>query len=118
MDFALHARIYDRLMEIVGLDETFYYVDQILGSVTYRIFLYRLASYTQWTYNKYAIESRGITFALDENGDPWYLASWPFEKFFNYHEVTTDINTLAEALVSNGLLSREVYERAKKESKK
>lgn len=86
MDFAVHQDMFDQLMNLVDEDESFYYVDQILNSITYRIFLYRLASYSQWQKCDYAMEARGITFELDDTGNFVSLVSWPFEKFFNLHE--------------------------------
>ena len=72
-------------MYLVESDEAFFYVDQILSNNTYRIFNYRLASYTQWLHDG-ALECRGITFMLDDEGNAAALVSWPFEKFFNLHE--------------------------------
>lgn len=76
------------LMQLCESHESFFYSDQVLGSNTYRIFNYRLASYTQWL-EPFALECRGITFLVDESGDhsiALALVSWPFEKFFNLHE--------------------------------
>jgi RNA ligase len=100
-------KIYDDLMKLVEAGESFYYVDQVLditddgypvstsvlAQVTYRIFLYRLASYQQWLHPS-ALHARGITYELDANGEPFALVSWPFEKFFNLHEnpMTMDLD--------------------------
>jgi T4 RnlA family RNA ligase len=113
-----HQKLYDDLMRLCQNNEAFFFTDQIIASITYRIFNYRLASYTDWL-APHALECRGITFIVEGEGYtavPKFLASWPFEKFFNLHEVTTDINTLAEALIARGELSREVYERAKRKN--
>lgn len=77
--------LFNNLMALVESNEAFFYVDQTLGNTTYRIFNYRLASYTDFL-EADALECRGTTFALKNDGSPWYLASWPFEKFFNLHE--------------------------------
>lgn len=81
----LQQEIFDSLMRLVEKDESFFYSDQVLSGHLYRIFNYRLASYTQWL-EPYALESRGITFMLDDNEQAVALVSWPFEKFFNLHE--------------------------------
>ncbi len=77
--------LYDNLMALAEADDSFYYVDQILASNIYRIFLYRLASYSQWLLPD-ALESRGITFQIDDNHNPVAVASRPFHKFFNWLE--------------------------------
>lgn len=84
----LQQKIYDDLVRLVENHESFYYTDQILSGYTYRIFNYRLASYSQWL-EPSAMESRGITFLVDHSGHDakaLALVSWPFEKFFNLHE--------------------------------
>ena len=81
----LQQQLYDNLMALVDGDEAFFYVDQVLSGHTYRIFNYRLASYTQWL-NPGALECRGVTFLIDDNEKALALVSWPFEKFFNLHE--------------------------------
>jgi len=88
-------KIYDDLMQLVENNEAFYYVDQhifdgLSSSIdtVYRIFLYRLASYTDFL-NPSALECRGITFEVTEEGknaQPIRLAAMPMEKFFNLHE--------------------------------
>lgn len=85
--------IYESLMNICRNDECFFYADQILFSKTCRIFNYRLASYTQWL-QPHALECRGITYHIDDKGEPVELLSWPFQKFFNYGECpfTIDID--------------------------
>lgn len=81
----LQQELYNNLMALVDGDEAFFYVDQVLSGYTYRIFNYRLASYTQWL-NPGALECRGVTFLIDDNEKALALVSWPFEKFFNLHE--------------------------------
>lgn len=91
----LQQNLYDGLMSIVESHESFFYVDQVLDSNTYRIFNYRLASYSQWVEtDPYGIEARGITFLIDDNEEALALVSWPFEKFFNLNEnpFTMDLN--------------------------
>lgn len=106
--------LYEDLMALTSNSEAFYFVDQTLDNTTYRIFSYRLASYSDFCLPN-ALECRGIMFEVN-NGSPVRLAARPPQKFFNYREVSSDINTLAEVLVSQGRLSRDVYERAKKQN--
>lgn len=87
--------LYNKLMHLVETNEAFYYVDQnIIDGLAestksvYRIFLYRLASYTDFQLPG-ALECRGITFEITEEGDnaqPIRLAAMPMEKFFNLYE--------------------------------
>jgi len=82
------TKVYDSLMQLCQNNEAFFFTDQIIESVTYRIFNYRLASYSDWL-EPHALECRGITFIVEGYGytaTPVSLASWPFEKFFNLHE--------------------------------
>ena len=82
--------LYDDLMSLQTSD-AFYYIDQTIGSgvhaVRYRIFNYRLASYTDFC-NPVALESRGIMFKMSPYTTDLAveLASLPMEKFFNLHE--------------------------------
>lgn len=64
--------------------EAFYFDDFDLEGTNYRIFNYRLASYTDFT-KPSALECRGIMFET-VMGVPVRLASRPMEKFFNYNE--------------------------------
>ena len=108
--------IYNNLMALTEKSECFYFSDQILASKHYRIFLYRLSSYSEWL-EPDALESRGITFLLSDMCEPMDLVSRPFPKFFNYQEVTDDINTLASCLIANGDLSQDVYDKFKNKNK-
>lgn len=65
--------------------EAFYFTDQIVAGRTYRIFNYRLASYTEFM-RPNGIESRGHTFELDSNGDVLALVALPMQKFWNLGE--------------------------------
>lgn len=90
--------LYRELKFLADTREAFYYVDQELHSRYYRIFLYRLANYTDWIESPVSFESRGTTFEmnLERGGDfvPVRLVSLPFEKFFNYREnpFTEEVN--------------------------
>lgn len=79
------ATLFDDLMALCATNEAFYFVDQEgFDSKTYRVFTYRLASYTDFQ-NRNALECRGHTFRLDDD-NVWRLASLPPQKFFNYGE--------------------------------
>ena len=104
-------------MALVETNEAFYYKDFTKENSIYRIFNYRLASYTDFQLPG-ALECRGTMFEINEDGEPIRLASLPMEKFFNLNEVPSDINTLGEALVKQGRLSRDVFEKHKKSSQK
>lgn len=76
--------LYNNLMALQS-NEAFYYSDQVKEDKLYRIFLYRLATYSDFQLPS-ALESRGIMFEIDRAGKPLRLASMPFEKFFNKDE--------------------------------
>jgi len=72
------------MMKACAASEAFFYVDQTRDGVTYRIFSYRLASYTDFCMPD-ALNCRGTMFQM-EGDAPVRLASLPFEKFFNHGE--------------------------------
>lgn len=76
-----NLQLYTELMALSTESEAFYYVDQNLDGVDYRIFLYRLASYSDFL-KPSALESRGIMFRMHNA----ILVCRPMEKFFNYQE--------------------------------
>lgn len=80
--------LYTALMALVESNEAFYYADFEKDGVYYRIFNYRLASYSDFLVPG-ALECRGIMFEIDHDGDeahPFRLVSLPMEKFFNLYE--------------------------------
>lgn len=97
--------LYGQLMQLVAESESFYFQDFSLDGLTYRIFNYRLASYTEFM-KPGALESRGIMFELvedrqesiDEPGSmitelvPLRVAALPMEKFFNLNENPMTMN--------------------------
>ena len=87
-----HKTLYDELLHLTATNEAFYFRDNIKDDVTYRIFTYRLASYTDFLLPS-ALECRGIMFEV-ANDLPVRLASRPMAKFFNYKEnpLTMDID--------------------------
>lgn len=76
--------LYNNLMALLD-SEAFFYTDQVVNGATYRIFNYRLASFTEFQ-RPGALESRGHTFMLHEDGSPFALVSMPMQKFFNLGE--------------------------------
>jgi RNA ligase len=81
---AYQTKLYTELMALVKANEAFYHQDFTLDGKTYRIFNYRLASYTDFQQPS-AIECRGIMFEVNGN-DAVRLAALPMEKFFNLNE--------------------------------
>lgn len=79
------STLYADLMELCSKNEAFYYVDHHYAGHDYRVFTYRLASYTDFVENRNAIECRGHTFMKNDDGE-WVLVCLPPSKFFNYGE--------------------------------
>ena len=107
--------LWNDLMTLVDESEAFFYVDQEYAGTWYRIFNYRLASYTEFM-RPNGLECRGHTFQISEEGKDatmLRLVSLPMEKFFNLYEVSSDINTLALTLVAQGRLSEDVFKKIK-----
>lgn len=84
--------LHETLLQLCQSNEAFYYVDCVRNGVAYRIFSYRLASYTDFQ-KPGAIECRGHTFRHSQDG--WTLASLPPAKFFNYGEHVSWGHTIA-----------------------
>ena len=95
--------LYSNLMRLTSDEslEAFYHVDQSMGADLYRIFLYRLASYSDFCLPG-ALECRGHTFRIDADGNPLELASMPMNKFFNHGEnpfvMGLDLSTIVEVM--------------------
>lgn len=79
------------LMNLSGDDSVFYYQDFDRGTHIYRIFNYRLASYTQFQ-RPGGYECRGHMFMLSPEGELRGLVSLPMEKFHNLNECPTTMN--------------------------
>lgn len=95
---AYQQSLYNELMALTKNNEAFYFADQILEGKTYRIFNYRLASYTDFLVPS-AMECRGHMFEIDptvgdENGYDMAirLAALPMSKFFNLNENPSTMN--------------------------
>lgn len=110
-------RLWSELMELVRISEAFYYTDHEVNGSWYRIFLYRLASYTDFCQPS-ALECRGHMFQIDKEGydaQMLRLASLPPEKFFNLYEnpftMELDLTTvdLIEDKADGSLISTYVH---------
>lgn len=93
--------LYNNLMELVNSNEAFYHQDFPSDGHTYRIFNYRLASYTDFLQTS-AMECRGAMFRLGQDGNA-ALVALPMEKFFNLNEnpmsMNLDLTDIDEILV-------------------
>lgn len=81
--------IYNNVLALTKEGDSFYFVDQILEGITYRVFAYRLASYTEFM-KPDAVEARGLMFQMDGE-TPVRLACRTPHKFFNLNENPTTI---------------------------
>lgn len=98
MPNAYQKQLYSDLMDLTESLECFYFKDFELGNSIYRIFNYRLASYTDFL-KPNALECRGHMFELDD-GEMVRLASLPPEKFFNLNENPFTTNLDLSTIVS------------------
>lgn len=82
-----NLELYYKLMDLVNNSEKkeFTYVDQKLDDKTYRIFTYRLASWSTFQDNPEALECRGIMYDITDE-DNLILVCRPQQKFFNVSE--------------------------------
>ena len=83
-------KIFHDLMKLCDTSDSFFHKDETIGHQehgfkTFRMFNYRLCSYSDFL-NDNALECRGIMFEMDEEGNPIRLASMPMHKFFNVNE--------------------------------
>ena len=79
-----HKQLYFELFHLTNTNEAFYFIDSIKDSITYRVFTYRLAPYSDFLLPS-ALECRGVMFEI-YNDLPVRLASLPMSKFFNWKE--------------------------------
>jgi T4 RnlA family RNA ligase len=80
-----HHSLFTGLMDLVAINDSFYFKDFNSGSHTFRIFNYRLATYTDFL-QPAALEARGVMFEVDCEGNPIEIKALPMPKFFNFHE--------------------------------
>lgn len=77
--------MFDGLMTLTETqDGAFYKVDSVLNDIKYRVFNYRIPSWTQMNL-PYAQESRGVMFEITDLENPRLVCLTP-RKFFNYKE--------------------------------
>lgn len=81
--FALN--LYHDLISLCHKDDSFFFKDTCLNEVKYRVFNYRVGSYTIFHSYPSALNCRGTMFDITNADDP-RLVSLPPEKFFNYEE--------------------------------
>lgn len=105
-------QLFDDLVTLVAANDGFHCAKSVSDGHHYWIFDYRLASYTDFLWPN-ALNCRGVMFEVTEAGEYVRVACLPFAKFFNQGEVSSDLNTLAQALIKLGRLSEDVYIRAK-----
>lgn len=82
---ARHQELYQNLMALTVSGDMFYFQDFALDGLIYRIFNYRLSSYSDFL-KPDALECRGIMFEVDSIGTSIRLVSRPMSKFFNIDE--------------------------------
>lgn len=87
---AYQSTLYDQLLALAETNDAFYFADRELGNQTYRLFNYRLASYTNFLLPG-AMECRGIMFNVTDPEDI-ELVSMPMEKFWNLNENPSTMN--------------------------
>ena len=81
-------KIYQELMDLVKRNEAFFFKDFTLNNQIYRIFNYRLASWTDFQ-EPSALNCRGVMYNVTNAEDPKLVSLAP-EKFFNYEEGGVD----------------------------
>lgn len=88
-----NSELYYKLLDLVNNSEKkeFTYVDQKLDDKTYRIFTYRLASWSTFQDNPVALECRGIMYDISDEDDV-ILVCRPQQKFFNVSEGSVEHN--------------------------
>jgi T4 RnlA family RNA ligase len=94
--------LYTTLMALVQSNEAFFHQDFVVDDFTYRIFNYRLSSYSDFLLPG-AIECRGVMFHIDSEENAIRLAALPMSKFFNLHEnpMTMDVDLTDVESISN-----------------
>lgn len=80
-----NKELFEDLMRLCASNEAFFFKDHNNLDAVYRIFDYRLASYTDFC-SLSALFCRGIMFEVSSTGEYIKLASLPMNKFFNYGE--------------------------------
>lgn len=114
--------LYDNLLKLTVDNTSFFFKEFELNSKTFRIFNYRLASYTEFQLPG-AMEARGIMFEVD-NDEYVNLACRPMAKFHNLHEIQPQIPDLDLSKVvrimekaDGSLISSYFYDKVRLKSK-
>lgn len=84
-------QLYAELMALTNGSDVFYFQDFTKDTKKYRIFNYRLSTYTEFL-KPSAMECRGIMFEVDNTGEMVRIASRPMQKFFNLNENPMTMN--------------------------
>jgi len=96
--------LYTDLVHLVQTNEAFFCSDQYYDDTHYKIFNYRLASYSNFLLPG-ALECRGVMFEIDSTGQVVRLASLPLHKFFNLYEnpstMNLDLTTIERIMVKS-----------------
>lgn len=96
--------LYTDLVHLVETNEAFFCSDQYHDNTHYKIFNYRLASYSNFLLPG-ALECRGVMFEMDSTGQVVRLASLPLHKFFNLNEcpftMNLDLTTIERIMVKS-----------------
>ena len=99
----IQTKLYGDLITLTQTNEAFYHQDFVHDGVTYRIFNYRLSSYSDFLLPG-ALECRGTMFELYTDGrglvGACRLASRTMEKFFNLNENPLTMNLDLNEVVS------------------
>lgn len=95
-------QLYKNLMTLVQTNDAFFFQDCIVDECKYRIFNYRLSSYSDFLLPD-AMECRGTMFQVGADDDAIRLAAWPMSKFFNLHEnpITMDLDLTTIESIAN-----------------
>lgn len=112
------TKLYNELMVLTENSESFYFADRKVNEKWFRIFNYRMCSYTEFL-QPAALECRGHTYEISEEvytAVPLRLASHLFPKFFNYREndftMNLDLSKVVEIAhkMDGSLISTYLYD--------
>jgi len=79
------SEIYKDLKTLAETSESFFFKDVVMNGTIYRIFNYRLCSYSDFLLPS-AVECRGIMFEIHGDGTVIDITSRPMQKFWNFRE--------------------------------
>lgn len=99
------TQLFDQLMHLCNTNEAFYFKDTNLDNSIYRVYTYRLASYSDFLLPS-ARECRGVMFEMDITGNPVRLACLTPSKFFNDSENPMTIGIEYNSLTVDGIMDK------------